>query len=441
MAVEVSGGASGAVAGDERRLARRAIVAATVGNALEFYDFMIFTFFAIQIGDAFFPSDDPFVRLMASLAAFGIGFVSRPIGAWIIGGYADRHGRKPALMLSMIMMGVAIAVMALTPGFAVIGIAAPIIVVLARLVQGFAVGGEVGPATAYMMENASEARRGLVVSMQRVSQLIATTAGSVVGLALSLMMPSDDFAQYGWRIAMLLGVAIVPYAMIIRSRLPETGHVEEAPTFATRMPEKGIRPIYIIGPILMMAGTVGAYVGTYLATFGQTNLNLDSTDALTGQVLGNAAALTAGVFSGWVCDHVGRKPALIAIILAQILVIPASFAWMVGSPSLFSFMVGSILLSLTIGSYAGPVNAAVIESLPKAGRSRGFALIYSVPVTVFGGTTQLVVAGLIDWTGSDMMVAWYPVATLVLALLATLALRESAPRKVGFSTAAGQPSA
>lgn len=426
MAAAVSGAASG----DDRKLARRAILAATIGNALEFYDFMIFTFFAIQIGAAFFPSDDPFVSLMASLATFGVGFVSRPLGAWMIGGYADRHGRKPALMLSMILMGVAIAVMALTPTYAMIGVAAPVIVVLARLAQGFAVGGEVGPATAYMMENASEARRGLVVGMQRVSQLIATTAGSLVGLLLSLLLPADAFASYGWRLGMLLGVVIVPFALWIRHRLPETRHVEEAPTLATQAPEKGVRPIYVIGPVLMMAGTIGAYVGTYLATFGQASLNLSSTTALAGQVLGNMAALSTCLASGWISDHVGRKPALFAIIAAQMILIPTSFAWMVAQPSLFSFFAGSILLSAAIGAFPSPANTAIIESLPKSGRSRGFALIYSVPVTVFGGTTQLVVTWLIKLTGSDMMVAWYPVAGLALAGIATLWLRESAPRKL-----------
>ncbi|MEO5707679.1 MAG: MFS transporter [Alteraurantiacibacter sp.] len=411
-------------------MARRAIVAATIGNALEFYDFMIFTFFAIQIGEVFFPSDDPFTSLMASLATFGVGFVGRPLGAWMIGGYADRHGRKPALMLSMVLMGVAIAVMALTPGFAAIGVAAPIIVVVARLAQGFAVGGEVGPATAYMMENASEARRGLVVGMQRVSQLIANTAGSLVGLLLSLLLPADLFTDYGWRIGMLLGVVIVPFALWIRHRLPETRHVEEAPTRATQAPEKGIRPIYIIGPVLMMAGTIGAYVGTYLATFGQASLNLSSTTALGGQVLGNVAALITCLGSGWISDHVGRKPALFAIIVAQMILIPTSFAWMVSQPSLFSFFAGSILLSAAIGAFPSPANTAIIESLPKAGRSRGFALIYSIPVTVFGGTTQLVVTWLINFSGSDMMVAWYPVAGLALAFIATMLLRESAPRKL-----------
>jgi MFS transporter, MHS family, citrate/tricarballylate:H+ symporter len=414
----------------DRVQARRAIVAATVGNALEFYDFMIFTFFAIQIGDAFFPSTDAFARLMASLATFGIGFISRPVGAWVIGGYADRHGRKPALMLSMILMGVAIAVMALTPGFAAIGIAAPIIVVLARLVQGFAVGGEVGPATAYMMENASEGRRGVVVGLQRVSQLIAGTAGSLVGLVLTLMMSASQFAAYGWRVAMLLGVAIVPYAILIRSRLPETAHVVEPPSPVIERPQKGIRQIYVIGPILISAGTISSYVVTYLATFGQASLKLSNTVALGGQVLANLAALITCIISGWASDHVGRRPALITAILAQIILIPLSIAWMVGQASLLAFFAGSILLSGATGAFPSPANAAIVESLPKASRSRSFSLMFAIPVTIFGATTQMVVTWLIHRTGDDLMVAWYPLAALVVALIASLRLRESAPLRL-----------
>jgi MFS family permease len=414
----------------DRRQARRAIAAATLGNALEFYDFMIFSFFAIQIGAAFFPSGDPVASLMASLATFGAGFVTRPLGAWMIGGYADRQGRKPALVLSMLLMGGAIAVMALTPSYAAIGLAAPAIVVLARLVQGFAVGGEVGPATAYLMENASDARRGVVVGMQRVSQLIAVTAGSLVGLALSLLLPDAAFATYGWRIAMLLGVAIVPFALWMRRRLPEThaGVAVHVPDDAGSA--HGARRIYVIGPVLMAAGTICAYVGTYLATFGQASLNLSPTTALAGQLVGNAAALITCLASGWISDLVGRKPALLAIIVAQIVLIPVSFAWMVGEPALFSFLVGSILLSAAIGAFPSPANTAIIESLPSGKRSRGFALIFSIPVSLFGATTQLMVTWLIVVTGSQMMVAWVPVAGLVLALVATLMLRESAPRKL-----------
>ena len=414
----------------DRARARRAIVAATVGNALEFYDFMIFGFFAIQIGDAFFPSKDDFVRLMSSLATFGIGFIARPIGAWVIGGYADERGRKPALLLSMVLMGVAIAVMALTPGYATIGVAAPILVVLARLVQGFAVGGEVGPATAYMMENATAANRGVVVGLQRVSQLIAGTLGSLIGLVLSLALGAEQFSAWGWRIAMLLGVAIVPWALFIRKDLPETNHVTEAPTAATRAPEKGIRPIYVIGPILVISGTICSYVLTYMATFGQNSLKLSSSVAMGGQVLANAAALVTCVIGGIASDRYGRRPTLLLVIVVQMLFIPLSLAWMVGWPSLFSFLVGATLLSAATGAFPSPANAAIIESLPKESRSRGFALIYSVPVTLFGGTTQMVVTWLIHQTQDQMMVAWYPMLALVFALVATVRLRESAPTRL-----------
>lgn len=414
----------------ERRQARRAIAAATIGNALEFYDFMIFSFFAIQIGAAFFPSADPVASLMASLAAFGAGFVTRPLGAWIIGGYADRHGRKPALVFSMVLMGLAIGVIALTPSYTVIGMAAPVIVVLARLAQGFAVGGEVGPATAYLLENASEDQRGVVVGMQRVSQLLAVTAGSLVGLLLSLLLPADAFAEYGWRIAMLLGVFIVPFALWMRRRLPETHGPADDQEAAMSPADSAVRRIYVIGPVLMAAGTICAYVGTYLATFGQASLNLSSSTALAGQLAGNAAALVTCLASGWISDRVGRKPALLAIIAAQILLIPLSFAWMVGERALASFLIGSVLLSAAIGAFPSPANTAIIESLPKARRSRGFALIFSIPVSLFGASTQLIVTWLIAVTGSQMMVAWFPVAGLVLALLATLMLRESAPGRL-----------
>src|SRR5580700_1399490 len=169
-------------------LARRAIAAATIGNALEFYDFITYAFFAIQIGHAFFPSNNAYGSLMLSLATFGAGFVTRPIGALVIGAYSDRVGRRPAMMLSFTMMGCAIVALALTPSYAAIGVAAPILAVLARMVQGFSLGGEVGPTTAYLMEAAAPGRRGLAVSWQGASQQVAATAGALVGLLLSELM-------------------------------------------------------------------------------------------------------------------------------------------------------------------------------------------------------------------------------------------------------------
>ena len=204
---------------------RRATLGATVGNMLEFYDFITYSFFAIQIGRTFFPADSQFASLMLSLATFGAGFVTRPIGAVVIGSYSDRVGRRPAMILSFAMMGSAMLVLALIPSYASIGVAAPILAIVARMVQGFSLGGEVGPTTAYLMEVAAADQRGLAVSWQPVSQQVAATAGALVGLVLSKFMTSAALDAYGWRIAFLLGVACLPYGLWLRSRLPETIHL------------------------------------------------------------------------------------------------------------------------------------------------------------------------------------------------------------------------
>src|ERR1700676_4133228 len=188
-------------------LVSRGTLAVTIGNMLEFYDFITYSFFAVQIGHTFFPSGSQFGSLMLSLATFGVGFVTRPSGGIVIGHYSDRAGRRPAMMLSFAMMGSAIIVLALTPSYATIGIAAPVIAILARMVQGFSLGGEVGPTTAYLMEAAPPGRRGLAVSWQPASQEIAATAGALVGVLLSRSMSDAALESYGWRIAFLLCAA------------------------------------------------------------------------------------------------------------------------------------------------------------------------------------------------------------------------------------------
>ena len=201
---------------------RKGLIAATLGCGLEFYDFLTFAFFAIQIGETFFPSHDPYLSLMGSLATFGAGFVGRPIGAWVLGGYGDRVGRKSAMLLSMTLMGLSIAVLALTPGYAAIGLAAPIIAILARFIQGFALGGEIGSATVYMVEAGAIARRGRSASYQGVCQGIALSLGAFVGLILSSVLSPAELSSFGWRIALLLGVSIVPFALWMRRVIPET---------------------------------------------------------------------------------------------------------------------------------------------------------------------------------------------------------------------------
>ncbi len=206
----------------------RATLAVTIGNMLEFYDFITYSFFAIQIGRTFFPVGGEFGSLMLSLATFGAGFITRPIGALVLGTYSDRVGRKPAMVLSFTMMGCAIILLALTPSYESIGIAAPILAIIARMVQGFSLGGEVGPTTAYLLETAKPHRRGLAVSWQPASQQIAATIGALVGTILSETMSSAALDAYGWRIAFLLGAVCLPFGLWMRKGLPESLHLPES---------------------------------------------------------------------------------------------------------------------------------------------------------------------------------------------------------------------
>src|SRR5580658_987771 len=207
---------------EQQYLPLRKVVAVGIGNALEFYDFLTFSFFAIQIGHSFFPQSQTSHGLLYSLATFGVGFLTRPLGGVVIGMYGDRVGRKPAMVLSFGLMGASILGLALTPSYAQIGIAAPILLVIFRLVQGFALGGEVGPTTAYLIEAAPPHRRGLYVSLQLMTQDLAVLAAGLAGFVLTTWLTPAALDAWGWRIAFLVGASIVPLGLRMRRNLPDT---------------------------------------------------------------------------------------------------------------------------------------------------------------------------------------------------------------------------
>src|SRR6202795_3408857 len=209
------------VAGREPEIPTSAVVATVLGNALEFYDFTAYAFFAVIIGRAFFPAQDPFVSLLLSVAAFGVGFITRPLGGIVIGAYADRAGRRPAMMLSIGLMAVGMVLLAATPSYATIGLAAPFLVVFARLVQGFALGGEIGPSTSYLLEAAPAGKRGQYGAWQIASQGAAAAFAGSLGVVLSWLLDADAMQSWGWRIPFLVGVAIVPMGLIMRGQLRE----------------------------------------------------------------------------------------------------------------------------------------------------------------------------------------------------------------------------
>ncbi|MEO5810434.1 MAG: MFS transporter [Sphingomicrobium sp.] len=409
---------------------RRAIAAATIGNALEFYDFMTFAFFAIQIGHTFFPSGDPFISLMSSLATFGAGFVTRPLGAHILGGYADRVGRKPAMLLSMTLMGVAITMLALTPSYARIGVAAPVMAIGARLLQGFALGGEIGSASSYMIEAAAPLRRGFSISLQSASQSVAAAIGSFVGLALSAVMTPAGLENYGWRIALLLGASIVPFALMIRRSLPETlGKAIEEHAAAPEPLRAYTRPL-VLGFLMIGSSTIVGYIFQYMATYGQATLKLSPGVSFAAESINNGVAVFAAIIGGLLCDRYGRRPIMILPRIAFTALIIPVFLWLTSARDATSFLSANAILSFVDGLVYGAVYAAIIESVPPHIRARAFALVYSIPVAVFGGTTQLVVTWLLHATGSAMSIAWYLVAVSLIGLGAMMMMPETAPAKL-----------
>ncbi|MCB1691644.1 MAG: MFS transporter [Pseudomonadales bacterium] len=416
---------------------RRAIVAATVGNGLEFYDFITFAFFAIQIGHTFFPSENAYLSLMASLATFGAGFITRPLGAYVLGGYADRHGRKSSMLISMTMMGFGILLLALTPGYATIGYAAPVIAVCARLIQGFALGGEVGSASIYMMESSTAQRRGFTMSWQGASQSIAATIGSLVGLGLAFVLTDDELSSYGWRIALLLGATIVPFALWIRNSLPETMEMEDTAPVPNNGLRSYLRPI-VCGFLIIGSGTIATYIFQYMATYGQNTLGLSATLSFAGEFANNGISVVTVIIGGILSDRHGRKLLMTGPQLLFCLSIVPCFIWLTTERDAVSFIGANLILSGVTGFIYGSVYAAISESIPREVRARVFALVYSIPVAAFGGTTQLVVTWLLEVTGEPMSIAWYLTAISFIGLVSMAMLRESAPSVV---SAKGAPAA
>lgn len=415
---------------------RRHILAAVVGNALEFYDFITYAYFAIQIGRAFFPAGNAFANLMLSLATFGAGFITRPIGGLVIGAYADRVGRRAAMMLSFGLMGGSIVALALIPPYAMIGAAAPVLAVTARMVQGFALGGEVGPNTAYLMEAAAPHRRGLAVAWQGASQQIASITGALVGLTLAASLSHAALEAYGWRIAFLIGALTLPMGLILRRTMPETLHAPESRPASTGRSGHGVLDIIRgnarilgLGICAIAAATISTYVINYMTTYAQNTLHMRSDVAFAATLVPNVVGLISVLAGGWLSDRFGRRPVMLWGRALSLLVVMPIFYWIVASRSPAALLGGLGFYALFSSASNGAFYIALCESLPKAVRGRAFATVYATAVAVFGGTTQLVIAWLIHVTGSPMAPAWYMFVTGLVSLVAMSQVIESAPAR------------
>jgi MFS family permease len=422
-------------------LQRRHIAAVLLGNGLEFYDFLTYSFFAVQIGRTFFPSQNPLSSLLLSLATFGAGFLTRPVGAVLIGRIADRAGRRPAMMLTFLMMGISILGIALTPAFSSIGLAAPILVVFWRLLQGFALGGEVGPSTAFLIESAPPSQRALYGSLQNATQGAAVLVAGLIGVTLAAAFDTPTLDSWGWRCAFLIGAGIVPVGLVIRRSLPETLHLPA--TFAEPAAPAGnswTRTI-ALGLCMLTAATIATYVRTYMTTYAVTTLGFSAHVGFVTTTIHGLIMACAAVAGGWLADRIGRKPTLIAFnALLAIATMPVFLAIThYRTPAML--YVGMVVLAALSGMTLGALLAAITESLPRRIRAGAVGTMYAVAVSVFGGTTQFMVAWLIGLTGSALVPGWYSTAATLLGLAASIAMRETTPASTAAVRAAAPASA
>jgi len=418
------------------RIPLKHVVAVFVGNGLEFYDFLTFSYFAVYISRTFYPHGSPSAALLATLATFGAGFLTRPIGAIVIGGMGDRIGRKPAMVFSFTLMGIAIVALALTPPFAAIGWAAPVIVLLCRLVQGFALGGEVGPTTAFMAEAAPPHRRGLYLSMQYATQDGAVLLAGLVGATLAAKLNALQLENWGWRAAMLLGASIVPFGIMVRRTLPETldrttRTDESAPSTEPRTLGRA-RPylrIIVLGLMMLTAGTIGSYTLGYMTTYALDTLHLPATISFTLIIINGGFSMVFEALSGWLSDRFGRKPVMIIPGVLLILSILPCF-WVIGHWKSTWALYGAEAVMATFAAVSSvPVIVTITETLPASIRSGAVATIYAFAISIFGGSTQFIIKLLIDRTGNPLAPAYYWTCAAVVGLIAMMLVHESAPAR------------
>lgn len=410
---------------------RRVVAATVAGNALEFYDFVTYAFFAVYIGQTFFAATTPVNSLLLSVAVFGVGFFSRPLGGILIGAYADRAGRKPAMLLTIGLMTVGTLGLALTPSYHSIGMAAPVIVVLCRLVQGLALGGEIGPSSAFLIEIAPPGQRGLYGSWQLASQGIALLVAGGLGMALTGALTPDELQAWGWRLPFALSLLLIPVAVYLRRSMPETsGHGAAARGKDGPSPLRRHSRLIMLAALVVLGGSVSTYVGMYMTTYAIVTLKFAPALAMAATVVVGITTLLFALLGGWLGDRFGRKPVmLVPRVLAALLTYPAFMLLITQKTAIALFGVTALLAALTAVSGAASL-VAIPELLPRSIRATGMSLAYAIGVALFGGTTQFVVTWLIDATGNPASPAWYVAFTSAITALAMMALPEGRDKAV-----------
>ena len=397
-----------------------AVIRVSSGNFLEMFDFFVFGYYAKAIGATFFPAGSEFAQLMLAFMTFGAGFLMRPLGAIFLGAYIDQHGRRNGLILTLCLMAVGILLIALVPGYQSWGLAAPLLVVLGRLIQGFSAGVELGGVSVYLSEIATPGNKGFYVSWQSGSQQVAVMVVALLGVGVGLALAPDQVTQWGWRIPFLVGCLIIPFIFLLRRGLVET----DAFLQQKRHPAAGeiFRSVarnwqlVLIGMLMVIMTTVSFYfITVYTPTYGVSVLHLSSIDSLVVTLCVGLSNLIWLPVMGAVSDRLGRRPLLIVFTLLTLVTAYPALSWLVDAPSFTRLLTVELWLSFLYGSYNGAMVVCLTEIMPAAVRTSGFAFAYSL-ATVFGGFTPSISTYLIHITDNRAM----PGAWLVFAALCGL---------------------
>jgi MFS family permease len=401
------------------------VIRVSSGNFLEMYDFMVFGYYASAIGRAFFPSGNAYLSLMLSLMTFGAGFLMRPLGAIVLGAYTDTHGRRAGLLLTLSLMSVGIFSIACMPGYATIGLLAPLLVLVGRLLQGFSAGMELGGVSVYLSEIATPGHKGFYVSWQSGSQQVAVMFAALVGVVLSSAFPPEKMELWGWRVPLLLGCAIIPFLFRLRRSLQETDE------FIARKHRPSTSEILnslmsnwrlvVIGILMVTMTTVSFYMITaYTPTFGNSVLRLASIESLIVTLCVGASNLFWLPVMGALSDRIGRRPLLFACTVLMLLTAYPAMLWLVREPSFSRLLVVELWFSFIYGSYNGAMVVFLTEIMPMEVRTTGFALAYSLATAIFGGFTPAISTYLIHVTGNRAVPGLWLSFAATCGLLATL---------------------
>lgn len=412
------------IATQKRKSKIGAVIRVASGNFLEMYDFMVYAYYASYIAQEIFPSSSEFASLMLTLGTFGAGYLMRPLGAIVLGAYIDRYGRRKGLILTLLLMAVGTAGIAFMPAYRTIGLAAPLLVVAARLLQGFSAGVELGGVSVYLAEIATPGNRGFYCSWQSASQQVAVVCAALLGVALSSILPPATMLLWGWRVPFVLGCLILPLLLWLRRSLTETDAFlaqKQHPQIAQILNSLAANwRIIFIGMLLSTMTTVCFYLITaYTPTFGRVVLHLSDRDSLFVTLCVGISNFVWLPIGGAISDRIGRRPLLVFFTVATLITAYPTMLWLVASPSYGRLLAAELWFSCIFGCYNGAMVPFLTEIMPADVRTSGFSLAFSLATAIFGGFTPAISTYLIHVTGNQAMPAVWLSAAAVCGLTAT----------------------